>query len=147
MGTFILSTHTSTLTMGRAAKLKRQRKRQRLSSPPLLSTTRELVRGADPEIAQSASDLIDWLLEQWSTVPQLVEDFTYPQAQRLANEALYLFIDAVTQKKPPTLSMEFALSDRFTLLLFFEAQSLSIESKLLDHLDKTIFDFPDQFKL
>ncbi|MGK7947956.1 MAG: hypothetical protein AB4368_03895 [Xenococcaceae cyanobacterium] len=68
--------------MGRAAKLKRQRKQkqQRLSSPPLTSNSPENSRELDQAFNRIASALIDWLLEQWSTVPHFTLDFTVDEA-------------------------------------------------------------------
>ena len=133
--------------MGRAAKLKQRRKLQRLSSPALPTTPTEVVSPSDLEIAQSASDLIDWLLEQWSLIPQLVEDFTLEQARQLANEALYLLLDNVAQEPHRAVDVESKLSDRFTIHLFFKPQPPSIKTLVLDTIDKQAFELTGEFRL
>ena len=81
MGTSILSTHTTTIAMGRAAKLKQQRKLERLSSPPFPTTPTEVVSPSERDSEREVSDFIDWLLSQWATVPHLTKYFTFEQAQ------------------------------------------------------------------
>ena len=47
--------------MGRAAKLKRQRKQDRLSSPPLPTTPTQVVSPSERDIEREVSDFSDWL--------------------------------------------------------------------------------------
>ena len=185
MGTSILSTHTTTITMGRAAKLKRQRQLERLSSPPLPTTPTEVSEPSDLEFAQSSSDLthfnpfsrvlnpfpkllfqsaqyytpldrqfnqlisnlIEWLLTEWSTIPSFYNSFTFDQAQAFAGQSLYLLLETWGGDFSENASVEYKISDRFTILLFFHSQSLSIETKIVDNFDQLIFVIPTQFKL
>lgn len=147
MSTFILSTDTTTITMGRAAKLKQQRKLERLSSPPLPTTPTEVVSPSDPVFAPSSSEPIPWLLSQWSTIPHFTEDFTLSEAEYIAKEALQFLLKKVTQQRPRSISVEYNLNPRFNLFLSFESQSFSIKAKVVDRIDKTIFDEPERLRI
>ena len=146
MGTSILSTPLL-LLWDVLRSLKQQRKRERLSSPPLPTTPTEVVSPSDLEFAQSSSEPIPWLLSQWSTIPHFTEDFTLSEAEQIANRALHFLLKKVTQHRPRNISVEYNLSDRFNLFLSLESQSFSIKTKVVDRLDKTTFDFPERFRL
>ena len=135
--------------MGRAAKLRQQRKQkqQRLSSPPLTSNSPENSRELDQAFNRIASALIDWLLEQWSTVPHFTLDFTVDEAKRIANEALALLLKDVEKKPGQNVSIEWAISDRFTIHIFFNLQLLSIDTLVVDNIDKKIFDLPGEITI
>ena len=135
--------------MGRAVKLKRQRKRQQKQQQPSLNPLQfpSVFNLSEREIEQEFSALIDWLLEQWSQVPQLVEDFTLSEARQIAHKALRLLFDAVAQKPPQDVSIEWKISPRFTIHIFFSPDPPSIDTLVLDTIDKQVFDLTGEFIL
>ncbi len=64
--------------------LKKQRKQQRLAPFESFIDSEEQLIEWEREIEQPASDLIDWLLSQWSKVPQFDEHYTKEKAYFLA---------------------------------------------------------------
>ena len=174
MGTSILlSTHTTTITMGRAVKLKRQRKRQqqqeqRLSSSPVSSSgvtnfnpflkvlnpfpnvlfqSDQYFSPADCQFNQLISNLIGWLLSEWSDVPPFYNSFTFDQAQAFAGQSLFLLLETWDGERSENTSVEYKINERFTILLFIDTQSLALKTKIVDNFDQIIFDIPGQFKL
>ena len=160
MGTSILSTRQLLLwdvlrsLKRRRKQLQQQRQQKQLTeveltdnSPRHLTTSDPVVSPSDRKLEQEFSAVIDWLLEQWSRVPQLVEDFTFEQARQLANEALHLLLDTIAQKPHREVSVEWKLSARFTILLFFKPHPPSIDTLVLDTIDKQVFDLTGKFIL
>ena len=137
--------------MGRAVKLKRQRKRQqqqqRLNSLPSFPNEYEPWRDFERQSNQPIYDLIDWVKDHWSTVPQFVKYFTLHEANKIAKETLSLLLTSVSKNSAQDVSLELGISEHLTILLFFHSQSLSIETKIVDNFSPTIFDLPGQFRL
>ncbi len=153
MGTSILSTHTTTITMGRAAKLKRRRKQlQQQRQPQQLteitdnSDEQHLIE-SEPEIDPQILHLINCLLEDWSTVPHWGEDFTFHEAEQIAAKALYLLMEASIQNRTEDLSLEWQLSTRFTIDLSFCLKPLSVKTLVTDNIDQKIFGLTTKFRL
>ena len=151
MGTSILSTHTILLLWDVLRSLKQQRKRERLSSPPLPPTPTQVVSPSERDIEREVSAFSDWLLSQWAAIPPLTkyltEYFTFEQAQFFAAQSFYVLLKAWGGDYSQDVSTEYDLNPRFTLLLFLDSQSLSITTRVIDRIDKTINEFPTQFKL
>ena len=151
----LLSTHTTTITMGRAAKLKRRRKQLKQQHQQQQLTEIELSDNSDeqhltesaPEIDPQILHLIDCLVEDWSTVPHFAEDFTFNEAEQIAAEALYLFMDASVQNRTEDFSLERQLSTRFTINLSFCLKPLSVKTLIADNLDQKIFELTTKFRL
>lgn len=142
--------------MGRAVKLKRQRKRkqqqeQSFSSTQWSSTFIDPELGLDPVEDRVVFPAIDWLADQWSTVPEFSDDFTLDEAKQIAERTLCLLFDAVTQtlareKKLRESSLEWQISDRFKIHLFFTPHPPSIDTLVLNTINKEAFDLSGNFR-
>ncbi len=126
--------------MGRAAKLKQQRKQQRQNPPPLIPDPYAPISPSlfsiDPEIAK----MIEWLIEQWSTVPEFTDHFTFKEAVVIAEDALNLLFSRYAEDPEHNLSLELELNTRFTIYLFLCLEPLSIETRVVDRHRNHIFE-------
>lgn len=96
------------------------------------------LQALDPPFDRLIFPLIDGLLDQWVSVPKFLDYFTIAQAEYFAQKALHSLFTTLSQHNPPTLAIEYELNDCFTLYLFFNRQDQSLESKLINHLNKTM---------
>ncbi len=148
------SHHHSVEIMGRAVKLKRQRKRQQqqleqasLNTLQFPTNPYEEKRELDLAFNRIAFNLTDWLSDQWSTVPNFFDYFTCHEVRQVAEEALSLLFDTSTEKSSQDVSIEWAEHERFTIHLSFKPKLLSIETSILDKIDNKTFDLPGEFRL
>ncbi len=139
--------------MGRAVKLKRQRKRQQQQEQTSLNTLQfptnpyEEKLELDLAFNRIAFNLTDWLSDQWSTVPKFFDYFTCHEVRQIAEEVLSLLFDTSAEKPGQDVSIEWAEHERFTIHLSFKPKLLSIETSILDNIDKKTFDLPGEFRL
>ncbi len=127
--------------------LKRQRKQQRLTPFESFVDSEEQLSEWEREIDQQTSDLIDWLLSQWSKVPQFSEHYTKEKANFLAVKGLYLLFDASEKKPTQNVTLEFSLKTPLTIRLFLDIQLKAIETSLINDVDQQFFAIPGQFRL
>ncbi len=74
--------------MGRAAKLKRQRKQQS-SQPHFLASVADykFLSPFNRRLEENFTDVMIWLIDQWIIAPQFKFDFTVKEAQSIAASA------------------------------------------------------------
>lgn len=134
--------------MGRAAKLKQQRKRQ-VYQPHFLTFVADYNRLSpfNRRLEQNFPDLMVWLIDQWGNAPQFRLDFTVDEAQSIATKALRLLAAEIQKTPDVNVAIQWQFSKRFQVHLFIDIEKFCVDTLLLDTIDKQIIDFESAFQL
>ena len=154
--------------MGRAAKLKKQRKQQRLNELKLTADQSESVNLSNTEISQfvsnnedsllkhssypqlkyKVSDFTDWLLDKWSYAPYFMNNVSFSEAKQVAEEGFYILLNCLEENphKNPLYTSKIGFNDRFTVGIFLNSKPLFIKSWVADDVEKHLFHIDDEFR-
>ena len=98
-------------------------------------------------LKKNNEELVEYLVDQWNTVPVFVESFAPSAARELAVGALNLLFQKYIERPHLSCTIECRYKERFVFWLSYDLRTKEIKTVLGDSLFSKTYGFTSRFKL